>query len=196
MPPEAMPAYILAGGRSRRFGSDKARACYQGEALILRQARQLQALGHRVTVVARCPDQYADLGLPTIADLEPDQGPTGGAITALHHCGQGWLILSSCDLVIFQPQWLQALLPIARGQDVDAVAYRTDRWQPFPGLYHTRLLQRPDVWQERSLQHLLNTARTCPLPVPPDWPPMIQVNTPDELLGLDRTDPPPCKARP
>lgn len=176
-----IPAYILAGGRSTRFGSDKARALFQGEALIVRQARQLEALSHPVVVVAAHAGQYGDLGLATIADLEPGQGPVGGLRTALEHRAEGWLILSSCDLVILKPGWLECLIGIASREAVSVVAYRTDRWQPFLGLYHTRLLQQPAVWK-RSLQRVLAAASSCPLTVPPDWPSALQANTLEELI--------------
>ena len=98
-----MPVYILAGGRSSRFGSDKARALLDGEPLVARLARQIEPVARRVTVVAEAADTYADLGLRTIADRRPGLGPLAGLEAALLDATNppkstaDWLILLSCD---------------------------------------------------------------------------------------------------
>ncbi len=54
--------YILAGGKSRRFGSDKARAEAKGVAVIVRVAEALASIAGTVTVVADRAGRYDDLG--------------------------------------------------------------------------------------------------------------------------------------
>lgn len=189
MGPELLPAYILAGGRSSRFGSDKARALLHGEPLLLHQARLLSALGHRVIVVGRHAGQYQDLGLTTVGDETPDQGPLLGLQTALRHRGEGWLLLTSCDLVVLRGEWL-AELALRIGPPPLAVAFRDDRWQPFPALYHTGLLDRPEWFARGGLCHLLDAAGAEAAPLPPDWPPIRQANTPAELRHLATLEPP------
>ncbi|MCW5755562.1 MAG: molybdenum cofactor guanylyltransferase [Phycisphaeraceae bacterium] len=165
-PPEvpSVPAYILAGGRSSRFGSDKARALRYGHPLILRIAAMLCDRGHSVTVVARSHDEYRDLGLATIGDLEPDLGPIGGLRTALDHRRDGWIILYSCDLLHPDSRALDILISaLELNKDAEAIAFRTDRWQPFPALYHTRLATRLPHRRDHSMQSLLNEADVRPL---------------------------------
>ncbi len=174
-----LETYILAGGRSARFGSDKARAVLDHRPLIQRQAEHLRAGGCRVRAVARTVGAYADLGVDTIGDLEPDRGPVGGVRTALTHRGEGWALITSCDLLEISPAWIRELLA-AVSDRFEAVAFRDDRWQPFPGLYHTRLLYRPEPWAHGSLQQLLDRAVTARLPAPRD-PAIRQANRPDDL---------------
>lgn len=188
--PERPPAYILAGGRSSRFGSDKARALLHGEPLLLRQARLLTTLGHRVTIVGRWAGQYQDLGLATIGDSEPDLGPRVGLQTALRHRGEGWLLLSSCDLVVLRDGWLVRLLALAGTPPPPAIAYRDERWQPFPGLYHTSLLSRPELFEHGGLCQLLDRVGAVAAPLPPDWTAQRQANTPAELQQLATEEPP------
>ncbi len=176
-----LSAYILAGGRSSRFGRDKARAMLDNLPLIQRQAAQLRDCGCRVRVVARHAGAYADLGLETIGDLEPDRGPVGGVRTALTHRRAGWALITSCDLLEVSPVWIETLRT-AVTKECDAIAFRDDRWQPFPGLYHTRLLECPDAWDRGSLQHLFDHAKTISLPAPRD-PGIRQVNRPGDLPG-------------
>ncbi len=85
-PPSPRPmAYVLAGGKSRRFGSDKARAMLAGQPLLLHVARQLEPVCSCVWVVAQRAGQYDDLGLPTLGDLALGLGPLAGLQTALSH---------------------------------------------------------------------------------------------------------------
>lgn len=140
-----VPLYILAGGRSSRFGSDKARHVLGGVALLRRVA---EGFGPRVSAayaVAATAGAYDDLGVATIADDTPHQGPLGGLVRALRHRlergGTGWLLLCGCDFVDPGPRWLDPLLATAeRALDAGAVASHGERWEPMPGLYHTRLL--------------------------------------------------------
>jgi molybdopterin-guanine dinucleotide biosynthesis protein A len=181
---EAVPAYILAGGASRRFGSDKARAELDSVPLIVRLARRLEPHVRRVTVVASCADEYADLNLHTVGDLIPGRGPLGGLFTALCDAEDAeWLLLLSCDLTEFNGAWLRALLA-ERTLDARIVAFQTDPWQPFPALYHRDLVPtvRQAIDQEQlSMQRLLRSARTVSARLPPDWPEVPQANTREEL---------------
>ena len=78
-----LPIYILAGGRSSRFGSDKARAVLDGEPLIKRVARMAMPIAESTTIVADRTGKYDDLGLRSIADDPPHLGPLGGLAAAL-----------------------------------------------------------------------------------------------------------------
>lgn len=187
------PAYVLAGGKSSRFGSDKARALLDGAPLIARVADVLWTGGCEVICVADVPDKYADLDLLTIADRRPGSGPLAGIEAALadrlDRYGEGWIVLASCDLVGLKAEWVQAVvghLPAAKKEEKLAVAFRGEFWQPFPAAYHTDLL--PPVselldGEKASFQRLLSDARAnaVALPLPADWPPVPQVNTPEDL---------------
>lgn len=184
---DAPRAYILAGGKSSRFGSDKARALLDGQPLLTRIASTLRNLNLDVTVVADRPDKYADLGLPTIADQFPEIGPLGGLHAALvdatlHHAD--WIILLSCDLIELQPGWISQLID-QRTPDASFVAFHHEGWEPLLACYHTSLKMQVEE-QIRHTQYamfrLLEKARGIRLQTPPDWPSHFQVNTPGELL--------------
>lgn len=135
---ERLPLYILAGGRSRRFGGDKARAPVDGEPLIVRIARSLSPVASATTVVAATDDAYEDLSLATVADDRPGLGPAGGVATALRHRrrggGEGWLLLSACDWLRVESGWARRLVA-AVAPGARAVLFDPD--QPLFGMYHT-----------------------------------------------------------
>jgi len=180
-----LPVYILAGGRSSRFGSDKARALFQGRPLLSHVAAMLEPVAASITVVADRMGKYDDLGFRTITDRRPDLGPLGGLDTAIADlpAGSDWMLLCSCDALVIRTAWLTRLIG-AITDDRDAVAFRGDRWQPMPALYArpvaTTVLQQIEG-DHRSMQSLLDRLNVASLPMPDDWPERWQANTPAAL---------------
>lgn len=193
------PLYILAGGKSSRFGSDKARALLRGQPLISRIALALAPVVNTITVVADQPDKYRDLHLTTITDPVQHRGPLTGLATALaHHHTHGatsrWLLLCACDLARVEPAWVHALLAHAN-PPAHAVAYRHTHWEPLFALYHSGALETVHhqlTTTNQSMQHLLNTLDATALPLPKDWPTTPQINTPnDHHRASEEQGPPP-----
>lgn len=189
-PRRAARTFILAGGRSQRFGSDKALAQPRDRTLLeeTHDLARAPLLSHGVTAIARRAGQYDSLGIATLGDDTPDLGPMGGLLTALRHLdhGETWALLLPCDLWGLQPRWLNLLLTTPRcGQR--AVAFRGDLWQPLPGLYHRALLPTCEALLDQgraALWHLLDAAKARALPLPDDWERAVQVNRPDDLAAI------------
>lgn len=78
---------VLAGGRSSRFGSDKAEALFEGKRLI---DRALEALAGSVQKIVICG--RIEPGHDCLTDRpSPGLGPLGGLSAALHHgAGEGF----------------------------------------------------------------------------------------------------------
>ena len=77
-----MTGWILAGGLSSRFGSDKVLFLLDGRPLALRVADALRAAGLDPRLVARHP---RDLGLPELIEPEGPRHPLHCVATALAH---------------------------------------------------------------------------------------------------------------
>lgn len=87
---------VIAGGRSRRFGSDKAQALFDGRPLLHHvieglkpQVRALVICGRKMPGEVCLPDRP-----------RPDLGPLGGLAAALHHAsynGFDGVLTSACD---------------------------------------------------------------------------------------------------
>lgn len=173
-----IPLYILAGGASRRFGSDKARAELDGTPLVVRVARRLAPVVGPATVVAGAADAYLDLGLRTIGDIEPGRGPMGGLVAALADT-DGPVFLAACDLRDPRPDWAEAIVATH-----STVAFKTERgWEPLFARYEQAALAVArgllDAG-EGSLQVLLDAVGT-PLPAPAGWPEESSFNTPEDV---------------
>lgn len=175
--------YVLAGGQSSRFGADKARMNIDGIPLVRRLCDLVGGFCGGCTVVAASEGKYADLGLPTIADLVPGRGPLSGLHAALHHVRADFVLLVSCDLAGLRAEWLTTLLDAMRTGD-RAVAFRHDFWEPMPAMYHASIRDEVHhrlVTGTLSMQRLLDDLSARAVSRPGDWDDHVQVNTPDDL---------------
>lgn len=179
---ERVPVYILAGGKSRRFGRDKARELRGGLPLISKVAAKCRPIAASTTVVARRPGQYDDLGLRTIGDVVPGKGPIGGLRTAIQHCeAGGWIFLVACDWVGIREKWLR-LLTARLDEARQAVVFRASLIEPLFGFYHTSIhgiVARRIDNGALAMHDLLDEIDTLVVPAPDDWSGAVNYNEPD-----------------
>jgi len=133
---------ILAGGRSSRFGSDKALAVIGGKPLI---AHVAEALSGQCDQLVVCGRDWP--GLARVDDWpQPDLGPLGGLCGALRHAdanGFDAVLSAGCD-VLPVPANLAALL-------APGPAYIQDQW--LFGLWPAALADRLEQFLATSSLH-------------------------------------------
>lgn len=183
---DQLPVYIVAGGESRRFGTNKARVLMGGEPLLERVAKALSPVASAVTVVAGEAGAYGDLGFTTIADARPGRGPLAGLEAAIAdrvaHFGAGWLLLSACDLAepdaaLAQGLWKQMT------EDAQVVAYRGERWEPLFALYHSSVLTRVQAQldaDQYAMWRLIESVEHVAVPLPEGISGITQLNTAED----------------
>jgi molybdopterin-guanine dinucleotide biosynthesis protein A len=117
---------VLAGGRSRRFGRDKAAMQVQGQALLERTVNLLKPLVEEVYVSVRA-DQTGDRlrrRFRLLVDEKANQGPAGGLLAAHgHRPDAAWIVLA-CDLPFMDEEAVRYLMR-SRNAGKDATAYRS-----------------------------------------------------------------------
>lgn len=113
--------FVLAGGRSRRMGRDKAGIEFEGTTLLARAFATVSAVAMKTTVIARTP--YP--GFPCIADLRPDCGPLAGIETALSVAQTDTVIVLACDMPFVTADFLK-LLTSKAGKDLAVVPVDAD----------------------------------------------------------------------
>jgi molybdopterin-guanine dinucleotide biosynthesis protein A len=176
-----VPVYILAGGQSRRFGSDKARAPHDGVPLIVSVARLLEPVSSRITVVAAREGAYDDLGLRTIGDIVPQKGPLGGLLSAITDCGEDeWLFLAACDWVGIRADWVRRLLE-HRTPEARAVVYKSEHYEPLFALYHTSIRETVAGLIEANrleTRDIFKETATMAMPPPEGWSDAVNLNRP------------------
>ena len=74
---------VLAGGRSTRYGKNKALVKLHGTPLIERVLDVMRPIFRRVIIITNTPDEYSYLELPMHEDIIKGLGPLGGIFTGL-----------------------------------------------------------------------------------------------------------------
>lgn len=145
-------AYILAGGKSSRFGSSKALVSTADVPQIQRLAQELAADSWQCVAVSQNADEFQSLGLRTVVDHEPDQGPVAGILAGLDDLRSAaqsrsvwpWALFIPCDLWAWDARWTEGLRPPdfascsgeVASETVLLVHFLAQRFSPFPCLIH------------------------------------------------------------
>jgi len=115
---------ILAGGKSRRMGQNKALLPLGEDSLIAHVIRRMRRVTDELLLITNAPAEYAHLGLPMHSDIIPDAGALGGIYTGLMHASHDVVICVACDSPFLQPKLLSYLISILG--EYDAVMPYTD----------------------------------------------------------------------
>ena len=127
--------YVLAGGASSRFGTDKALVALQGASMLARTVGLLEKVCGTVAIVAQ-KNKLEGSSTGTIVDRWPGEGPLGGILTALFDSeaaggSPGWNLVLSCDMPFLTEQWLTFLARRAEKSPAEAVVPNSDHgWEP------------------------------------------------------------------
>ena len=139
VPRPSVAGYVLTGGRSSRFGSDKALHSFRGKAMALWVAEAVLAHVPTVTLVGD-PNLHSSLGIPVISDQVPGAGPLGGIVAALADAKCQWCLIAACDMPLVAGAPLAALIGKAAQASGKAILPRTPdgRLQPLCAIYSTK----------------------------------------------------------
>lgn len=133
--------YLLTGGQSRRFGSDKALYEYQGKPLINYSVNLLSVYFEQLVIIAKDEVPYKDLEYPVIEDLISFQTPLAGIYTGLSHTNTEWNFFLACDMPLMTVEALDKLCDELANIDEEKVIVpkAEHNLQPLAALYHRSL---------------------------------------------------------
>jgi len=169
-------AFILAGGASRRMGTDKSQLLIDHQTFIERIAETLSNVTDAVTVVGRCLDASS---LPSVPDIYPQWGALGGLHAALTASNRAWAIVVACDLPFVTSELFLHLATMRLDHDAVVPVQQDGRPQPLAALY------RVDPCRLRATE-LIETGQRRPLDL------LEAVNTRwvafEEIRNLDQAE--------
>lgn len=129
---------ILAGGKSRRMGTNKALLNWEGNPLIKTVAEKLGAVFNHTFIVANEPGLYADLKLHVFPDREIGIGPLGGIHSALLHARSEACFVVGCDMPFLDADLIRKM--VSNLGESDAVVARLEgRFEPLHAIYRRRV---------------------------------------------------------
>jgi molybdopterin-guanine dinucleotide biosynthesis protein A len=125
-------AFILAGGASRRMGTDKSQLLIDHQTFIERIAETLSNVTGSVTIVGRCLDASS---VPSVPDIYPQWGALGGLHAALTASNRAWAIIVACDLPFVTSELFLHLANMRLDHDAVVPVQQDGRPQPLAALY-------------------------------------------------------------
>lgn len=115
--PGGATGVVVAGGRSRRMGRDKALLPWDGATLLDHALSRLRAACPAVRILSGAERRYEDRGVPVDVDAVPDSGPLGGIYTALLRLEENPGLFLGVDLPFVPVRLLLRLLEMVEGHD-------------------------------------------------------------------------------
>ena len=132
-------AALIAGGRSRRMGTDKAFLAWQGRPLWEHQWEKLRALHPRQLLLSCRREQPFPPDLTAVHDEWPDCGPLGGIASCLRVCTAPLLTVLGIDLPLLPGNFLDSLLGEC-SEGCGAVIFSGEFFEPLVAVYPREML--------------------------------------------------------
>jgi len=127
-------AFILAGGKSTRMGTDKALLAWRRRTLLEASLDLVRALTREVLIVGD-RDKLSSYG-PVVEDMFRERGPLAGIHAALRASATELNLVLAVDLPFVELKFLKYLLSQARATNALVTLPRTgDGWQPLCAVY-------------------------------------------------------------
>jgi molybdopterin-guanine dinucleotide biosynthesis protein A len=190
-------AIVLCGGKTTRFGGDKALASVGGRPVIDRVIDAVGPLCSRVIVVTSQdrPDLQLPPGVRVVADTHPGHGPLGGICTGLRHTPTDLALVVGCDMPFLNPGVLRLMLDRLTWFDAVVPRHGDGYLEPLHAVY-TRGCLPPmeahlasgrlalwDVLQELHARYLEEAE--C-RPLDPELLSFFNLNSPADLKRAER----------
>ncbi|TXK75120.1 molybdenum cofactor guanylyltransferase [Paenibacillus sp. N3.4] len=164
-----MTGVILAGGQNRRMGGKlKALLPIEGEALLLRQLKEMSPLCTQVLVVTNTPDVFSPLlaavsstmNVQCVPDRYVQKGPLSGLHAGCLDATESLLWVVGCDMPFLSADAAKAMGKLCQDENKDAVIpVINGRIHPLHGVYAQSVGQRAEALlakEQYRLMGLLN----------------------------------------
>ncbi|MBN4056165.1 molybdenum cofactor guanylyltransferase [Rhodothermus sp. AH-315-K08] len=179
---DQITAVVAAGGRSTRFGTDKATYVFEGQRMVDRLAGIAGPVSKRVMVGLPPTEHSHPAGWSQLSeeytivrDHPAGIGPMGCLRASLSRADTPWILLVACDLPSLGTDHLQLLLDAARDDTAAVVAVGSEGFpEPLCALYHRLIAPRIEaaVAKKNYAMHRVLSS-----------PDIIRVRLPDSALS-------------
>lgn len=181
---------ILAGGSSRRMGSNKALLQINGKTMIEKVYEIMSSLFDDVMVITNSPDEYSFLPCRKIPDIYPGYGCIAGLHSALTATGTDRIFITGCDMPFLNPELIKLLCNTSPEADAVVPVNMEGLLEPLHAVYAKSSLVTVSEMiaaGEKSILRLFERVRTTEI-APSEYAHIDQaeasfsnVNTPGEF---------------
>ncbi len=138
---EDATAIVMAGGNSRRMGTDKSMLPIKGRPMVEHICQQLCDTFTNVLISANDAEKYAHLDWDVVADRMPGQGPLMGIASALEVSDSEFNLVVACDIPQVDLPFARRMLAEAEGADVVVPVTSDGEEQPLFAVYRNSVHQ-------------------------------------------------------
>ncbi len=138
-PIQGVTGIILAGGKSSRYGRNKALIEINGIRMIERVIGVMEPVFHHLILITNTPHDYAYLQIPMYEDFIKGLGPLGGILTGLEAMSDEAGFVVACDMPFLNNKLVRYMVEVR--DDFDAVVPKiTWKMEALHALYSNRCL--------------------------------------------------------
>jgi molybdopterin-guanine dinucleotide biosynthesis protein A len=136
-------AIVMAGGKSKRMGTDKSMLPVKGQSIIEIICNQLRDCFEEILISANHAEKFAFLGYKVIPDKIPEQGPLMGIASALEASTNEFNFVAACDIPEINLNFVNRMLMQATESQADIVIPVTskDKYEPLFAIYRKRIVE-------------------------------------------------------
>ena len=137
-PIKVITGVVLAGGKSSRFGSNKALALLHGKPLIKHVADTVTSIFHDCLLVTNTPEQYGFLDMPMVGDRYQNMGPLAGIHAALLQITTPRAFVVACDMPCLSTELIRYLCDLNEQEYDVIIPWHEKGQEPLFGIYHKK----------------------------------------------------------
>jgi molybdenum cofactor guanylyltransferase len=171
--------FVQAGGRSTRFGEDKALVKLNGKTMLERTGKLLESVCDDVTIVS-APGRYNESRWPVLADRWPSEGPLGGILTALHSIDPfsdanlakdkqhdcPFALILSCDMPFLTQEFLRFLMDRAIHSEAQVIVPEcSERLEPLSASWCVGALEALQAAFDAGVRKVTEAMKHVPIEV-------------------------------
>ena len=148
---------LLAGGRSKRMGEDKAFLRYRGRCLYTYPLEILECFCSRI-LISSSSEKFKGEKYEIVEDIYKNAGPIGGILSCLKVSETPLNIVMSCDQPLVTREFIYQLLAESEGAQI-SVGTQKGVIQPLPGVYAKSLIDKMNemiVSDNYKMRHLID----------------------------------------
>lgn len=181
-------AYILAGGKSSRMGSDKGMLPLNETVFIAHIVKALEEASVKNITIVSANTDYDFLSCNRIEDIISDKGPVGGIFTALSHSKTKHNIILSVDIPLISAEIITWLIANIDEEKQITQVKVLDKISPLIAVYDKDVVSIFEEHLRREYLKLKMVVAQIPhqtIEVPEKWCTLLQnINTKEDYNNI------------
>ncbi|HOP48237.1 MAG TPA: molybdenum cofactor guanylyltransferase [Desulfobacteraceae bacterium] len=193
---ENVTGVILAGGKSSRFGKNKALEKIEGMTIIEKVCEILRPVFSHLLIVTNTPDEYSFLNIPMTGDLIKGLGPIGGVYSGLCAMTTEAGFFVACDMPFLNRKLICHMVDISPGYD--AVVPKIDwMFEPLHALYTKQCIPAIKSTIDLRKRQIINCLNDIHVKYvseqeirafDPEIRSFLNINRPDDIIRIQKEE--------